>query len=118
MGPARTTTVRAPDSSQVVCQLLAASADVHATDHRGYSALSVASFKGHTEVVRALCDAKADVHWRAQGDTPLALASRRGREATVQLLLERGAAVEPRCVEQARGKGHDGVVAMLRAREV
>ena len=66
------------------------------------------------QVVRQLLDAQADIECRAEGDTPFALASRRGREATVRLLLERGARVEERCIRQAREKGHAGVVDLLK----
>ena len=67
-------------------------------------------------MVRQLLDAHAELEHRAEGDTPLALASRRGREATVLLLLERGAAVEERCIKQARDKGYKRVVALLERR--
>ena len=47
------------------------------------------------------------------GDTPLALAARRGKAAVVELLLVRGAVPEPRCERQARQKGHDAVAEAL-----
>ena len=98
----------------VVAQLLQAAADVTAVDGRGYSALSVASFKGHTAVVEQLLDANADVTLIAEGDAPLTLACRRGRLEVARLLLRRGATADGRCVAQARAKGHDDILELLR----
>ena len=93
--------------------LVAVAADVTATDRRGYSALSVASFKGHAPVVALLLDAKADIEHVAEGDAPLTLACRRGRLEVARLLLARGAKPTTRCVEQAQAKGHEAVVELL-----
>ena len=75
--------------------------------------LSVACFKGHTQTAVLLLDAKADLEWRSEGDTPIDLASRRGRVETVAMLLARGATVNARSVAQAESKGHDAVLALL-----
>ena len=75
--------------------LVAVAADVTATDRRGYSALSVASFKGHAPVVALLLDAKADIEHVAEGDAPLTLACRRGRLEVARLLLAPAAPSRP-----------------------
>ena len=85
-----------------------------ATDARGYSALSVACFKGHVGVAELLLDARADLTHVAEGDKPLTLACRRGRLQVAQLLLARGARPDARCREQAAAKGHEEIIELLR----
>jgi ankyrin repeat protein len=52
-------------------------------------ALCMAAWEGHTETVRALLDAGADVH--ARTDAPLWVAAMRGHADTMRVLLDAGA---------------------------
>ena len=84
----------------------------------GAPALGVAANFGHTDVVRALLDAGANVNtvW-GDGRSPLLMASNFGWEATVSLLCARGADVTARSKgigsPLARENGHAGVVGLL-----
>ena len=100
----------------MVRRLLSAAADVMATDARGYSALSVACFKGHARVVELLLDARADMEHVSEGDRPLTLACRRGRLEAAELLLARGAKPDARCRDQAAAKGHAEILELLEGR--
>merc|ERR1712166_419013 len=59
----------------------------------GYSALWIASAKGHLGIVRALVEASADVNWGNKNDaTPLLVPSQQGELEVVRALL--GASAE------------------------
>ena len=61
----------------------------------GYTALQLASMRGHTEVVKLLLDRGASVDEKGEdGDTALMRASYGGHTEVVKLLLDRGASVD------------------------
>ncbi|MDR1874510.1 MAG: ankyrin repeat domain-containing protein [Synergistaceae bacterium] len=64
-----------PDSAVILKMLLAAGADVNARTNDGASALWCASMYGHYRDVEVLLDAGADVNVRAEGFTPLHMAT-------------------------------------------
>jgi len=75
-----------------VNDLIAAKADVNVKDEEGYTALMIASYKGHIEVVKALIAAKADVNAKANNNvTALMMASMNGHREIVRLLTKEGA---------------------------
>ncbi len=77
--------------------LLAADADVAATNRYGVSPLSIACMNGSRGIVRMLLKAGADPHTTLPGgETALMTASRTGRLGPVQELLARGADVNAR----------------------
>lgn len=84
-------------SVAVVEALLAAGADVHAVDARGWSALTMAVYnaeldRGFPDVVQALIDAGADIEASiTYGVRPLMLAAGYGETAVVEVLLNAGA---------------------------
>ncbi|QOI99799.1 MAG: ankyrin repeat domain-containing protein [Phycisphaeraceae bacterium] len=85
-------------SPEAVRAILGTSPDVNLKDQKGNTPL-VGACEGDdaAETVRALLDAKADPNLpNDQGLTPLACAAFTGDEATVRLLLERGAARDAR----------------------
>ena len=62
--------------------------NVSCEDKDGMTPLHIACQSGHTEVAKLLLDRGADIdHKNAQGSTPLNLAIRARRKATVSLLL-------------------------------
>jgi ankyrin repeat protein len=63
-------------------------------DATGWTALMLASWEGHTEIVRQLLDAGANVNFRVRIATPLYLAAQRGNVELMRLLLERGAKLQ------------------------
>ena len=72
--------------------LLKHKAKVDARDRDGRSALHMAAFQGHLDILAALLDAGADVQARdAAESTPLLEAARGGRTATFEALLSAGA---------------------------
>lgn len=77
-----------------VTLLLEHGADVNAADHRGYTPLLLAAqYDGDSpEIVRLLLDHGADVEAKAEGETALSLAERRGETAVTRLLREAHAA--------------------------
>ncbi|MDH5831621.1 ankyrin repeat domain-containing protein [Luteimonas sp. M1R5S18] len=88
--------------------LLRHKAKVDARDRDGRTALHVAAFQGHADIVAALLDAGADVQARdAAGATPLLEAARGARMATFEALL--AAKADPRAVD------HEGRHALLLA---
>ncbi|MBO8450903.1 MAG: ankyrin repeat domain-containing protein [Spirochaetes bacterium] len=69
-----------------------ACADVNAEDPDGGTALMIAAYDGHADVVRLLLDAGADVNAEDQnGSTALMLAAEEGHEDIVRILTEAGA---------------------------
>jgi hypothetical protein len=81
---------------------------------RGTISRCAASYYGHTETVKVLLDAGADVH--AQDDYALRCGSRDGHTGTVKLLLDRGAAVHAwgdYALRGARVRGHSETVKVL-----
>jgi uncharacterized protein len=83
-----------------VRRLVATGADVHtrAEDIAGYTALMMASGRGHTELVRFLLDRGADIDARTLGTraTALMMASEKGHAEVVRFLLDRGADIDAR----------------------
>ncbi|MEA3399941.1 MAG: ankyrin repeat domain-containing protein [Armatimonadota bacterium] len=82
----------------IVSRLIEAGADVEATTEEGWAPLATAVYYGHDDVVVALLDGGADLDSRdghPRHDTPLELAVKLQRLATVGLLLQRGASLGP-----------------------
>jgi hypothetical protein len=108
-----------------VLQLIQLGAPLDLGDTHGYSPLDWACDMGHEHVAKALLDGKyegrgATVDSQSKyGWTPLMSASMRGREATVRLLLSRGAKVELQdydgytALHKAVNSDQAGVVALL-----
>ena len=67
--------------------------NINATGIRGWTALMLASYNGHMDVVVALCDRGADVNASHDGATVLTLATLGGYVDIVKVLCDRGAAV-------------------------
>ena len=88
-----------PDLAQVT-QLIANGADVHYRTPAGYDAVTVAaSYRGTTDIIRALLDAGAAAEPPDSSKakhSPLLFASMSGDLETVSLLLARGAKANPR----------------------
>lgn len=80
-------------NASVVRALIGANADVRALNENGVSVLHFAAMGGDSTIIRALVKAGADVNAvePAWGQTPLMVASDRGRVAAVRLLLANGA---------------------------
>lgn len=78
--------------ADLVRALLAAGADVNATNVRGGTALMYAATQGETEIVAALLSRGAAVNARAENDwTAVTLAAATGQAAVVRQLLDAGA---------------------------
>jgi ankyrin repeat protein len=95
--------------TETVRALLAAGADVHATND---SALCSAACWGHTEVVKALLASGADVH--AYDDEALRFAAYNGHTEIVKVLLASGADVHARDDEALRWAARNGRTGTLR----
>ena len=80
----------------LVRRLLEQSTRPNQTDSRGFTPLHKAASQNNFSIVRLLLEkGRADIDRRADGgETALALASQKGHEATVKLLLGRGANTE------------------------
>ena len=74
-------------------EAIKAGANVNAKDNEyGNSALMLAAWKGHTEIVNALIKARAEVNAKDKdGRTALMCAAENGRTETVNALIEAGA---------------------------
>lgn len=101
--------------------LIAKGADVNANNKYGLTPLFVASFTGHTEIVKLLLGSKADVN-RADtsyGETPLSMASECGHTEVVKLLLTAHADVNAAnkkgttALLKACTEGHGEIVRLL-----
>ena len=70
---------------------------VNTRNQTGWTALSVAAFRGHTDVAQVCCSFGADVDWSASESsslehlTPLMIATLQGHATIVHLLLDAGA---------------------------
>ena len=103
--------------------LLAAGADIDATNDHGATPLHYAAHQGHTEIVKSLLDAGADSTAATDdGITPLYIAAQSGRTESVEALLAAGAdmdvtagqyGVTPLAI--AAHQAHTGVVKALLA---
>jgi len=96
--------------------------DVNRVDDNGWTALMFASSKGHTPVVKVLCDAGAslNVKERSEGATALHLASSSGHKFVVEMLCAAGAFVNLQddirgqtSIHRASKCGHQQVVEVL-----
>eukprot|EP00750_Incisomonas_marina_P021132 INCI4178.2.p2 GENE.INCI4178.2~~INCI4178.2.p2 ORF type:complete len:338 (+),score=72.70 INCI4178.2:298-1311(+) len=73
--------------------LLQLKADVHATNHRGQTALHLATYHNSVPILRELLAAKAKVNTSdAKGHTPLFMAAEKGSVEMAKLLVEEGKA--------------------------
>lgn len=73
-------------------------ADLNSADEEGRTALHVACWQGHLEVVASLLDSGADPNSEDnEGRTALQSAAWQGHSDVVQLLCERGANVNHMC---------------------
>ncbi|KAJ7434127.1 hypothetical protein B0H11DRAFT_2258741 [Mycena galericulata] len=103
--------------------LLDKGADVNAEDKEFGTALQVACFKGHTDVVQLLLENCANVNAQGTGafGNPLQAASVRGNPDVVRLLLERGADVNAKggrygsALKAALAMDHTEIADLLRA---
>ncbi|MGA3070514.1 MAG: ankyrin repeat domain-containing protein [Terracidiphilus sp.] len=102
-----------------VTTLLASGINVDAKSSKGATALFVASYYGHLDVVQALLAKGADVNARSNGATALYIASQEGQLEVVQALLAKGADVTAKlsdgrtALDAAKGGGHVEVRAIL-----
>ena len=71
-------------------------ADVNAKNAGGWTPLSTAALKGHTNAVKGLIAAGADVNATSESYTPLHEAASYGRSDVVKALIEAGADVDAR----------------------
>jgi len=108
------------DELAITKALLAAGANVGATNNYGVPPLSVACVNGNEEIVRALLNAGAEPNTTLRGgETVLMTASRTGRIGPVAALLEHSANVEATdrkgqtALMWAAADGHAEVVALL-----
>ncbi len=91
------------DNLAEVKRLIAAGADVNASNDYGATPLSEAAVTGNVEVIRALLKAGADVNaTNADGQSPLMVLARTSNVAAAKLLVDRGANVNQR--EEWRGQ--------------
>jgi serine/threonine-protein phosphatase 6 regulatory ankyrin repeat subunit B len=67
--------------------------DINAQDRRGKTALLYAADQGHINIVRLLCEAKADAQQEDnEGETPLIAAARHGYTDVIRVLMSTGQA--------------------------
>jgi ankyrin repeat protein len=76
--------------------LISSSEDLESKDESGRSALWIASSNGHSETVKVLVQAGADIESldKTYSATPLWIASQNGQRAVVEVLVSAGAVVE------------------------
>ncbi|HYW80623.1 MAG TPA: ankyrin repeat domain-containing protein [Thermoguttaceae bacterium] len=106
---------------EVIATLIQAGADVNATHSQGGSALSIASYNGHTKAVELLLRSGANVNVRDRaGWTPLICASFNGHTQVAKMLIASGAALSATDsigrtpLALASHFGHDETAALLR----
>jgi ankyrin repeat protein len=89
-------TVRETPDIKEIKRLILAGANLEAKDQNGWIALSLAVFRGHTEAVKVLIEAGADLKARSKaGDwTPLHFAAAYDITEAAKLLIEAGADLE------------------------
>lgn len=76
--------------------LLANNSPINLQNNHGYTALSEASYQGHSRIVRCLLDHGADYKIVTKRNcTPMYLAAIRGHKDIIKLLFEYGADVDP-----------------------
>jgi ankyrin repeat protein len=75
------------------CAKTFSSGDINAQDRHGKSALLYAAGKGHINIVRLLCEAKADAEQEDnEGNNPLIVAAKNGYTDVIKILLTTGQA--------------------------
>ena len=109
-----------------VCVRLAAGTDPDAADKKGNTALHLAAYEGHEEVIVALAEGGADLDSKnQQRATPLLRAAGNGQSGVVKLLLgwSRQGCLGPggsyvswfgAALQAAEAEGHHDVVALLK----
>lgn len=105
------------DTAQVR-KLIAEGVDVNEKDSSGYTALMWAARNGHTEIARALVDARADMNVRdcaVNGWTPLMHAIHKNQNDAARLLIERGADVNAQAGDCRERKVEGGKTALAYA---
>ncbi|MCP4371747.1 MAG: ankyrin repeat domain-containing protein [Deltaproteobacteria bacterium] len=106
-------------------KLIDAGADVNVINKDKATPLYIASQEGHTEIVKMLLEAKADVNKGSMDSdlTPLLMATNGGHTEVVQLLLEAGADVKLKLnnsrqeftiLSIAKAGGHTRIVKLLK----
>ena len=111
-------------ASVVISMLLQSGASVDGQDKQGNSALHVAAFHGHVEVMRELIAHGAAIGSprKLDGCTPLLLSCHRGHLPAVELLLDHQVDVhfvdcmDSNALHLAAGAGHLDIVRVLIAR--
>jgi len=94
--------------------LVSAGASLIFANEDGFTALLLACFFGHIDIVAALLDAGADVNQvERKCNNALCYASGKGGVEVVQLLLARGANGIPQALAVATFKGHRAIVDIL-----
>jgi ankyrin repeat protein len=84
--------------SNVVEALLRHGADVNKAMHDGRSPLLIASWLGHTACVESLVQARADLHLKYEGQTPVSVAYQQGHTGIYRML--RAAAADQQTEEE------------------
>ncbi|KXZ48498.1 hypothetical protein GPECTOR_27g668 [Gonium pectorale] len=103
--------------------LIDAGVDINGPDGRPWGQLSAAVMGDDLELVKLLCDLKADVNVKEKDDiTPLYRAAMRGRAEMVDYLLERGAKIIPdkgkrTAIYRAAQYGHAAVLKQVLSRQ-
>lgn len=103
---------------EIAIALLKAGANPDLGDEKNNSPLIRATIQGHEPIIKALLAWNAAIDTTNQhGANALMLAAQAGRLTTVQILIEKGAAVDgqqgPSALSLAAAKGHDEVARLL-----